>query len=91
MQFLYRKLHFFFYSKNIYCFSSLSDYTLLMFHNNTVKISEILNKRNLLKSASKLPFLSIFVYFAAIFAMGIKNIMVKTNDLNLKWFCSKSC
>ena len=41
------------------------DFTLLMFHNNIEKISEIY-----LKPTSKVPTLLIFVYFAAIFTMG---------------------
>ena len=39
----YSKLDFFkFFIRNIFCFCSV--FELLMFHNNTVKISEILNK-----------------------------------------------
>ena len=56
------------------------DFKLLIFYNNIVKLSEILNKWNLLKTCTsklltlsifaKLLTLSIFAYFAAIFTMG---------------------
>ena len=51
--------------KNIF-FLFLTDYKLLMFHNNNVKISGILNNWNLLKTRiHQLPILLIFAYFAA--------------------------
>ena len=34
-----------------YCLLYFTDFELLMFHNNIVKISEILNKWNLLKTS----------------------------------------
>ena len=43
-----------------------------MFHNNSMKIAENLNKPNFLKSASKLPTLQISAYFAFIFHFGKK-------------------
>ena len=63
----YSKLDFFEKTKNkknklffLLFFTDFTDFQLLMFHNNIVKISEILNKRNLLIPASKLHVLSIF-------------------------------
>ena len=47
----------------------------LMFLNNTVKISEILNKGNLLKTLS-LPALPISAYFAAIFIWEKLKILI---------------
>ena len=43
------------------------DFKLLMFHNNIMKHSEILNDGNLLKTCLSLPNLAISAYFAAIF------------------------
>ena len=58
-----------------------------MFHNNIVKISEILNKRNLLKTSSRLPTLPIFAYFAAILTVRKMKIFdFKTNEQN-QTFC----
>ena len=42
-----------FSSKEIFCLHFYADLKLLMIHNNTVKISENLNKRNLLKICSQ--------------------------------------
>ena len=58
-----------------------AEFDLLMFHDETVKISEKLNKRNVFKNtASKLPTLLISAKFAFIFIMGkSENIWLK-ND-----------
>ena len=59
-----------------------TEFILLMFQNNIVKISEILTSETCWKPASKLPTLSIFAWFAAIFTMG-KNkyeYFFKTDD-----------
>ena len=47
------------FGKNIFrkhFFAFLYDFKLLMFHNNTVKISEILNIGNLLKACSRFTY-----------------------------------
>ena len=48
------------------------DFIFLMFHSNTVKISEILNKGNLLKTCLMFTTQPMSAYFAAIFTMGNK-------------------
>ena len=60
-----------------------------MFHNNIVKISEQLIKRNFLKICLKLPTLHISAWFASIFTMGKGKIFdfLKTNVLNETFLC----
>ena len=63
--------------------TDITDVGLLMIHNNIKKVSEILNKWNLLKTSIQTTYLSIFAYFAAIFFTIGKNDNIrisKTND-----------
>ena len=67
----YSKLELFFEKKSRFFFLPLfTDFKLLMFHNNILKISEILNKWNWLKTCIQPTYLSIFANFAAIFTKG---------------------
>ena len=57
-----------------------------MFHNNILKISEILNKWNTWKSGSKLPTLQISAWFGFIFIMGkSENICFLFKNHWLEW------
>ena len=55
-------------------------FELLMFHNNTVKVSKLLNKQNLLKNCNQTTYPTDFALFAAIFSMGKKMKNIWTND-----------
>ena len=64
------------------------DFKLLMFYNNIVKISEILNKGNLLKIYLKFTYPTDFCIFCSHFYYGKMKIFecFKTNECN-KTFC----
>ena len=68
----YSKLELFFEKKKsrFFFLPLFTDFKLLMFHNNILKISELLNKWNLLKTCIQSTYLSIFANFAAIFTKG---------------------
>ena len=79
-----------------------AEFELLMFHNNIVKISEKLNKKNLLKICSQVTYLTDFCIICIHFYNGkkwkylgfFKNQLLELNFLSLgsydKWFCIKS-
>ena len=58
-------------------------FKLLMFHNNIAKITESLNKWNLLKICIQTtPKLIFLLYFSVIFTVGKNGDFFKTNDPN---------
>ena len=60
------------FSLRKYFFLFFAEFESLMFQNNIVKISEKLNKLNLLKICHQVTSLQISAYFAFVFTMGKK-------------------